>query len=297
MPSLASIGDAAAVDNRYADRVIVYVEGDGDQKLFSRIVTSDVRAQLEFKVPNTAGGGCRVVMDRVAAERPTNPKVYGLLDGETAAVLGAIDALLDAQPHLFQVANNPAADGLIFLSAHELENVVLLHGDVCDLVAKNTALAKMGAVSTADVAKTLRKLAVRFFMAALMKYASVHVGRSVADPVLIPGGHFVDGKRSALSLLREMRAKVIAAGGNWAAYRVEMHRILAQLKAQFGALGLNSDARSRELLRLADGKNLLSGLRQAHGHTPQDGLLADALTRPPYAEEFTTQLMALTNAA
>lgn len=297
MPSLASIGDAAAVDNRYADRVIVYVEGEGDQRLFSKIVSSDVRALLEFKVPNAAGSGCRVVMDRVAAERKKNPKVYGLLDGETAAVIGAMDALIEAGPHLFEIANDPATEGLIFLSAHELENVVLLHGDVCELVSKNTALAKMDAVSAADVAKTVRKLAVRFFVAALMKYASVHVGRSVPDPVMISGGHFVDGKRSAMDLLRELRTKVQAAGGDWSAYRGEMRRILLQLKTQSAARALKVGARSEELLRLADGKNLLAGLRQAHGQTPQEGLLADALTRPPYADEFTAQLLALTKAA
>jgi hypothetical protein len=297
MANLSQIEDPDALDNRYADKVIVYVEGEGDQRLFSRIVGPDVADRLEFKTPADATGGCGFVVSRVKAERVTNDKIFGLVDGETAANHGATDALLDCDGTLFALPTVAGLEGVIFLSGHELENLVLLHGEIYELIAKNVGLSAMGKASAADMRKTLLALTPRFFIAALLKYASLYVGLTVGASVSIKGGLFVDPKASTVALVRQLRQQVVEAGGDWAMYKAEIGRILQRLRARFKAEAVTGEGVSDHLIRLADGKNLLLGLRRSCAGVPKDGLLADALTRPPYADRFRAELLALTQAA
>ncbi|MGH7027487.1 hypothetical protein [Brevundimonas sp.] len=297
MANLSQIEDPDALDNRYADKIIVYVEGEGDQRLFSRIVGPDVADRLEFKTPADTTGGCSFVVSRVKAERLTNDKIFGLVDGEAAANHGATDALLDCEGSLFALPAAAGLEGVIFLSGHELENVVLLHGEIYELIAKNVSLQSMGKADAADVRKTLLALTPRFFIAALMKYASLHVGLTVGASVSVKGGVFVDPKASTVTLVRELRQQVVGGGGDWGAYKAEIGRILRRLRDRFEAEAITGEGLSDHLIRLADGKNLLLRLRKIYAGVPKDGLLADALTRPPYADHFRAELLALTQAA
>ena len=55
MPEISTFGDVEELDNRYIDKSVVYVEGEDDQKVWERIIGSDVADKLEFKVPSQAG--------------------------------------------------------------------------------------------------------------------------------------------------------------------------------------------------------------------------------------------------
>ncbi len=298
MPSLAEIGDIDAVENRYLDKVIVYVEGDGDQKLFTEIVGPDVADKLEFRTPAVAGGGCSAVLKRVEVERPGNAKVYGLVDGETAVMLGGVDALLHCRRHLFSLPGIAPADGVLFLAGHELENLILLHGGVCELVSRNVKMANIGTVAVTEVEQTFLKLTRRFFLAALVKYAVSVANLRGAPIVSVRGGRLVESRLSVATWLRELKAAVQGAGGDWGIYRDEAEAILERLVAQFNTETLPDIERQSHFVRLSDGKHLLVALQKSFNPTLiADGILSSALTRPPYADEFRDELLQQTKAA
>jgi len=287
--------DPSALLNRYLDKTIIYVEGDGDQRLFTRIVGPDVADQLEFRTPKVSGGGCSVVIKRVEDERPTNRKVFGLVDGETAVGLGGMGAFLACRKNLFNLSGVAQADGILFLAGHELENLILLHGGVCELVSKNVKLGNLGAVQAADVEETLLKLTRRFFAAALLKYAAFVAGIGGAPVVTISGGKLIEPSLRITAWIAELRDAVGHAGGDWSTYRAEAKAIFRTLTQQFDTEAMTDACRRDHFIRLADGKNLLIGLLHVYGKIGE-GILADALTKPPYSEQFRAELMALTQA-
>lgn len=297
MAKLSEFGDADALENRYVDKVIVYVEGDGDQRLFTNVVGPDVADRLEFKTPAESTGGCGFVVARVKAERQSNEKIFGLVDGETAASHGGTDALLECRRLMFALPGEPGLDGVFFLSAHEVENLILLYGGIYELIPKNVRLASQGEFDGAQVRESVLKLTKRFFVAALLKYASLHVAAVGGPMITVKGGKFVDNPPSTTALLLELKARVKAEGGDWEVYRDEMRRIIKALRLQFRAEALSAEARADHFIRLTDGKNLLLGLRKIYKQAPHDALLADALTQPPYSDRFRTELLELTQAA
>lgn len=297
MPSLDALGDPNALVNKYLDKVIVYVEGEGDQRLFTRIVGPNIADQLEFQTPATEGGGCRSVVKRVQDERPSNSKIFGLVDGETAVELGGIAEFVQCRKNLFVLPAVPPADGILFLAGHELENLILMHGGICDLVSKNVKLARLGEVEAAQVEQTLLRLTRRFLLSALLKYAAFILGIGGAPVVTISGGKLIDPNMRVSAWLGELRDAVVAAGGDWPAYRGEAKSILRSLIEQLTAEGATATVRSTHFIRLADGKNLLKGLQRHYGQNVAEGILADALTKPPYAVEFRSELLKLTAAA
>lgn len=297
MPSLDALGDPSALVNRYLDKVIVYVEGEGDQRLFGRIIGPDVADRLEFQTPAIDGGGCRTVIKRVQDERPANNKIYGLVDGETAVELGGVQDLVGCRKHLFTLAAGGTTDGIIFLAGHELENLILIHGGVCELVSKNMKLAHLGDVEAVEVEKTLLRLTRRFLLSALLKYAAFSLGIGGAPVVTNKSGKLIDPACKVSHWLEELKQAVIDAGGDWTAYRVEAKAILQSLMQQLAAEAATPAARSTHFIRLADGKALLKGLQKHYGQSLGEGILADALTKPPYAGEFRLELMQLTGSA
>jgi hypothetical protein len=86
MRKLSAILDREELDNLYADKAIVYVEGESDQAVFTVLSGPDIGDRLEFKMPKAGGSGYHAVRDRVADERGRgNAKIHGLLDGEASA--------------------------------------------------------------------------------------------------------------------------------------------------------------------------------------------------------------------
>lgn len=295
MPDLFAVGDAEALDNRYVAKVIVYVEADEDREAYSRIAGPDVRDRLEFKTTGLGSGGWEAVRDRVKVERPTNDKVYGLVDGEAVVHFDGWEALVACDRHLFQV-QPAAAEGMIFISSHELENLLLLYGDICGVIVKGVKLKELTKHDAAVVQAGLHKAARRFFIAAAMTYAANELRRTGVDSVVFNNGKFVDGK-SATRLLAELAAEVKAEGLSWPTLRTEIRKVLARLKARFKDEGLNPAAKAYHFIRLADGKRLLAGMRKTYqAKGPWDGHLVDQVCRAPYADAFRSELLTLTHA-
>src|SRR5579859_7381130 len=129
MPRLSEIGDTNAVDDRYAAKVIIYVEADDDETIFYALSGPGIREYIEFKPPSALGRGAGSVAHEVRSRCSGNSKIFGLIDGEMAAASGAVDQLIQCDSLLF-ILSGEESDGLIFLGHHEIENLLLKHGDL-----------------------------------------------------------------------------------------------------------------------------------------------------------------------
>ena len=123
MPSLRELGDSNAVENKYVDRVVFYVEGEDDSKLFKVYLLKPFLPSVEIKIPSTLGGGYQAVMRRVQDERTVNKKIFGIVDGEALLPLGHVAAYRD----LFGASDwivIPEFEGIYFIPCWELENLL-----------------------------------------------------------------------------------------------------------------------------------------------------------------------------
>lgn len=297
MPDLSLIKDPEALENRYLDKVIVYVESEHDEEAYRRFAGPNVADRLEFKTPKLGGSGWEAVRDRVRDERPSNDNIYGLLDGEAAVHFDGWHGLIGCDRCLFQLTVADA-EGLIFLNSHELENLLLLYGDVCGLIVKDVRLSELARHKPEQVREVLVEAARRFFAAAAMKYAAIELRRTGVDTVLFKIGKFLEPEqRSAVSLLCELRQEVKSQGLDWPRLRREIRVIAARLRTRFKEENLEAASQGDHYIRLADGKGLISRLRQIYkSGGPWDGHLVDAVCKAAYAGDFRAQLLEVTKA-
>ena len=296
MPQINVFGDVDELDNRYIDKCVVYVEGEDDRNVWERIVGNELAGRLEFKVPHAGGSGSDAVVARVKAERRSNTKIYGLVDGEVAARYGQVARLIECSDALF-VLELVETDGICFLGAHELENVLVCHTKLPEFVEKNVNLRELGTRDRDEIQKDVAKLARRFYVAALLKYASAQlyflgIGKHILD---------VDHFRSAGSLLCEIRRAKRKIYSEFSdeipAFRRELLEIGRRAKRRMKNVEEAGGEPKEEVARLADGKGLLVKLRERWKFTTaNEGLLVERVRGSEFAMEFRSQLVALTNA-
>lgn len=291
MADISEINDIDELENRWLDKVIVYVEAEADSHVYTKLVGPNLADRLEFKPPPESTGYL-AVMTRVADERQRNTKVFGLLDGEASATCGGLDRLVASEGVLFDVPENPGTTGLFFLHVHELENLLILYGDLFEHVCRDVRLTDIGKRSPEDVQDLLGKATRRFFSSALAKYAGGEVRASGSEVNLIDAGQFLDMKQTTTSILRKFRAYIDGAGGSWTDYTDIARRVLKDLAERFDAEGLEEDGRRLHFVRLADGKGLLQSLKsQYKPSTTWDGSLIENLLKNDYAGQFRQALL------
>ncbi len=294
MPDLSAIDDVEELENRWLNKAIVYVEAEIDERVYTRMAGPNVADRLEFKTPKTGGAGQGAVAKSVARERgeKKNTKVFGLLDGEASVTFGALHELVGCDDVIFDLPGVAEADGLIFLQAHELENILLLYGDLCDHVCRDVRLMDFGTRKPDDVRALLIQFTQRFFSSAMVKYAGLHLrfNGSTLDP--IDGGQFLNEKLSTAAIMRRFKQYVVSEGGSWAEFSVIIRSVLTQLKGRFAAEGLSRADQEDHLIRLADGKGLLTRLKaQYKPSTTWDGSLVEAVVRHDYSSRFTKAIL------
>lgn len=295
MPSLSEIGDIHGVRYRYSGRTVFLVEGAGDKNAFESLVGPGYEADLEFRIAPTAAGsgGCRAVRDKVdelRLENLGNSRVFGLLDGEAAAMFDAAEVLLTSDETLFMV---PQYDGFIFLGAHELENLYFSHADVCSVLASQASAARLHLHPAGMIATTLDACLMRFARASIYKYTSAHFHarqqiRAILNTKIFGSGSWVQ--------IRNFVKQVVTSGGQlqWSDFVTELVRLgriaRSAMRACPGGAG-----RRGWLLRFADGKELLSRLRTVHGGIPDrvEGALLLEVCRGTYPSEFRQALFRL----
>lgn len=298
MPKLSQVGGSEALDNRYVDKTIVYVEAEADAKAFARIIGLDFTERLEFKTPVESGGGFMSVRDQVRDLRDKNPKVFGLVDGEAAASAGGLNRLLTCGDALFLCPDSPEFEGVLFLAEHELENILIRHGQVCEHIAKEVNLADLGKVTPQQIKATVTKLGARFFASAILKYAAVDLRTTgqLYDPV---DAARYQGPESGSAIFRALKVKVEAKGLDWSVFVAQVYTVLGDLRAHFKANNLDVSDRQHQFLRLADGKGLMKRLKTDFKSTAGrwDGHLLATVVASDYAPQFRDELLTLTKAA
>lgn len=291
MASLSSYGDPAALRNRGSDRTIFLVEGIGDKNTYERIVGPGFEADVEFRIAPTAGGqgGCRAVADRVPEERATNPRVWGLIDGEVAASYDATIDLLECVDPVFKVAGK---EGFVFLGSHEAENLFFEHTDVCAALADHASAAKMHLHTADQVESTLEMLLERFLAGALFKYASGYFhGRGEARQIISTR---IFGSGDCASAITQVKASITSGGSTtWPDYLKKVREIWRMATASAEALP-NDAAKRRWRLRIADGKEMLIRLCKEHDRSADalEGHLLARLAETNFATRFRESLFA-----
>ena len=103
------------------------------------------------------------MLNRVCAERPRNPKIFGLVDGEVAARFGEADRLIDCSDVCSEFEHQDATE-VLFLAAHEMENIVVGHSNFAGFVETNVRIREMGTISFEEVDHHIRVQATRFML-------------------------------------------------------------------------------------------------------------------------------------
>ena len=293
MRRLGSVLDTDELLNLSAARAIVYVEGQSDEAFFTVLAGPDIMEKLEFKVPS-AGGGYINVRDRVREERDRgNDRVHGLLDGESSAALGYVERFIDSRAILFDSGNRPV-DGLMFLSESELENIVLCHAGVAEFLTHHVGFAGVGKADLQGYVDEIRELARRFYVLAIMRYvaAEFHNGGTSCKQVDRLAGRF-QTKDGVLGIIFHMKAELIGEGIAWPAFLNRVLSLMRRARAGFEDDGSLPSPKDRNVLRLADGKEMLKRIRSTYnGSVAWEG--TERLRTAPYSGEFRETLLAAT---
>lgn len=290
MPKLSEIGNSDAVDSLYAARAIVYVEANVDSEVFARIVGMSAAQKVAFKAPRADGGGYHAVCTQVNQERGNgNNRVFGLVDGEAAATLGSLCELIAATSAIFPLSNH---EGVFCLAVHELENLMLLHGDICGYLVNDVELVNLSTRNRTEIEKTLRDLTRRFFIAAILKYAALHLRRSgrLYRPVDI--GRFQNKAESTKSIRTALKKNIVDSGLDWNTFRDQVVAIVCTLRQRFRDEGLSREGRSFHMLRLSDGKGLMKRLKSEYSASSKmEGHLISHLVVSTYAGIFRSEIL------
>jgi hypothetical protein len=303
MPRLSEIGDSDAVDDRYSAKVIVYVEAEDDANIFYGLTGEDVREYLEFKPVKAAGGGSGLVATEVRERRPRNSRIFGLLDGEEAAGEGAIAQLIDCSSALFRIAG-ATNDGFIFLSHHEAENILLMHGDLPGLIRKEATIARSAALSDDEIRQRIVEAVRHFFQAALFKYASRSLNhasnlvKAESGCKVVDSARFLD-PRSRRDVLKSIRESIEAEGIiTWQALEAEVTATWKLVRKAYVGARPDVEFGRTQRLRLSDGKSVVKRLAKLSGGMPgkwANHLLEDA-KRSDFAGQFREELLEITRA-
>jgi hypothetical protein len=283
MPDISSLGDASELINRFNNKYTLYVEGPGDRAAYRMIVGNEFLIDHDFQVP-PSGTGANAVLRRVEEERKRNKRVFGFLDGEAAATCGAAIKLVECDDLLFSV-DKPDLDGIIFVAAHEMENLILSYCEVAPTIAIHKPAAQLADDDVASIQNRLETLTSRFLAAAMFKYTSLHF-QNRGECVHVANTKIFGkdlGLRATLTGMKEVVTVQLKL--DWAAFLHELFAITRAMRQRIAATppaGLEKTLRHR---RLADGKQLLTKVR-GHANSSVEGHLLKVLARTEFAKEL-----------
>lgn len=283
MPDISSLGDASELINRFNNKYTLYVEGPGDRAAYRMIVGNEFLIDYDFLVP-PSGTGANAVRLRVQEERQRNKRVFGFLDGEAAATFGAAIKLVECDDLLFSV-DQPDLGGIIFVAAHEMENLILSYCEVAPTIALHKPAAQLAEDDIASIQNRLETLTSRFLAAAMFKYTSLHF-QSRGECVHVANTRIFGkdlGLRATLTGMKEVVTNQLKL--DWTTFLQELFSITRAMRQSIAATppqGLGKTLRQR---RLADGKQLLTKVR-GQASSAVEGHLLRVLARTDFAEQL-----------
>ena len=161
---------------------------------------------------------------------------------------------------------------------------MLLYGDVCGFLVKDVKLTELSSRNATEVERTLRGLTRRFFSAAMLKYAALHLRYEGKHYRPVNVGRFQDMDATTKSIRTALKKEIIDSGMDWDVFRGQVLKIICALRRRFHDENLSGEKRSFHFLRLADGKGLMNRLRsEFNASSRMDGHLIDKLASSNYA--------------
>ncbi|MYD98214.1 MAG: hypothetical protein F4X98_12645 [Gammaproteobacteria bacterium] len=228
------------------------------------------------------------------SERVKNSRIFGLVDGEVAAEFGEVARLISCPDLVFELSK---CEGIIFLGAHELENVLIGESDFVDFAEVNVGLTELGSRQKEDIERHLSREAHRFFVAALIKYAWLHLYSLGLTNVTRDVGHF-RSDRGLVAEIQEAKHRInqeFSDGG--AEFRRQLKEIGGWAKRRMEYVKKSGGSARKEFVRLADGKGLLVRLQKRWKFWPGNyGLLLQRVYSSSFRTRFRDELLAITNA-
>ena len=201
-------------------------------------------------------------------------------------------AYVNSSPPLvrsFPLSNH---DGVFCLAEHELENLMLLHSDICGFLVNDVPLAHLSTRDRAEIEQTLKGLSRRFYTAAVLKYSALHLRHRGSPYPLVVVGRLHDKTTSPKSIRTALHNEIVNSGLRWDTFRDQVLAITRALRRRFHDENLSGEARSRHLLRLSDGKCVMTGMKYHYNASNRmEGHLIDRLIESAYASVFRGEIL------
>ena len=234
------------------------------------------------------------MLKRVREERLQNPNIHGLLDGEVAAEYGEVEQLINCTKTIFTL-DSEDFEGIIFISFHELENVIICHSRISAFAVNNVRMRQLGQLNKLDVESMLITFARRYYIAALFKYTSAHLLSIGLNSKILDVNNF----RSDKSIFTEIKStkKVITGKHNICIsdFMKELFKISKITRKFLRCHGTDQSERNKHIVRLADGKSLFNKcFMYWQIDKRNEGQLVDRVRESQFAREFRDELISNT---
>ena len=156
----------------------------------------------------------------------------------------------------------------------------------------DVALANLATRNRAEIEKTLRDLTRRFFTAAILKYAALHLRHGGEHYQLVDVGRFHDRTASTKSIWTALQDDIVNSGLDWDTFRDQVIAITCTLRQRFHDENLSWETRSLHMMRLSDGKGLMTRLKRHYNASNRiEGHLVDRLVSSTYAGVFRGEIL------
>ena len=170
MPSLRQLGDSDAVENKYVDRVVLYVEGEDDRNIFSVYLLQQYAEKIEIKTPSELGGGGNSVIDRVQQERAVNRKIFGIVDGDVLLTKGHLTPFKESFGHADWIQNSEH-EGIYFFPCWEMENFLYGKGILPEAIFNLQPVKKLRTWTLRSIENVIIREAIRLSELAALNLA------------------------------------------------------------------------------------------------------------------------------
>ncbi|MBC2712970.1 MAG: DUF4435 domain-containing protein [Desulfosarcina sp.] len=126
MPNFKDIHDTGAIDSRFVDKVVVYLESTVDYQIFGERWFFDEGEWLDFKAADQccASGGCSQVIKLVEKDRSVGTVAFGIVDRDVLLSQNLWDQLFETDDEKY-LLQKPFGPYVHLLCRWEIENYLL----------------------------------------------------------------------------------------------------------------------------------------------------------------------------
>lgn len=126
MPKFKDIHDTGAIDSRFVDKIVVYLESTVDYQIFGERWFFDEGEWLDFKAVDqySDSGGCSQVIKLVEKDRSVGTAAFGIVDRDVLLSQNLWDQLFETDDEKY-FSQKPFGPHIYLLCRWEIENYLL----------------------------------------------------------------------------------------------------------------------------------------------------------------------------